>query len=125
VGTVFAYRGGWRFKFKDATDTWVTITSKAATKAQARSELQEKEIEVERQRLGLAPRTVNPERWTVADLLRWWLDEYSRHLASHDRNESAIRTHLLDAPLAAKKLEHVAATDIEGLLQSKQGDIGP
>ncbi len=91
----------------------------------ARSEMQKKEIEVERQRLGLVPRTVNPEKWTIADLLRWWLDEYSRHLASHSRNESAIRKHLLDAPLAAKKLEHVPAVEIEGLLQSKQGDIGP
>jgi hypothetical protein len=48
MGTVFAYKAGWRFKFRDATGAWRTITSKAVTKAEARSELHEKELEVER-----------------------------------------------------------------------------
>ena len=92
MGTVFAYKSGWRFKFKDAAGAWRTITSKAVTKAEARSELHEKELEVERQCLGLAPRAVNPERWTVADLMRWWLDTYcAQGKLAHVRVSNTIR----------------------------------
>ncbi len=87
MGTVFAYKGGWRFKYKDATGAWITVTSKATTKAQARSE--------------------NPEKWTVADLMRWWLDTYSRHHGAHESNEGTIRNHILGSDLAGKLLEHV------------------
>jgi integrase len=57
--------------------------------------------------------------------VKWWLEEYSRHHASHGRNVSAIRKHILGAPLAAKRLEDVAAADVEGWLQSKEGEVGP
>src|SRR5512138_3806822 len=107
MGTVFPYKGRWRFKFKDADGEWRTVTSKAATKAETRSELHEKELEVERQVLGLAPRSVNPERWTVADLMRWWLDTYSRHQAAHGSNEGTVRCHILSSPIAGKLLERV------------------
>ncbi len=61
MGTVFPYKGRWRFKLKDAAGEWRTVTTKARTKAEARSELHDKELEVEQQCLGLAPRAVNPE----------------------------------------------------------------
>ncbi|MGC3996382.1 MAG: tyrosine-type recombinase/integrase [Anaeromyxobacter sp.] len=125
MGTVFLYKGRWRFKFKDAAGEWRTVTSKARTKAEARSELHEKELEVERQNLGLAPRAINPERWTVADLMRWWLDTYSRHQAAHGSNEGTVRCHILGAPIAAKLLEHVRPGDVEQLLQSKEGQVAP
>ncbi len=37
----------------------------------------------------------------------------------------AIRKHILSAPLATKLLEDVAAADVEGWLQSKEGELGP
>ncbi len=125
MGTVFPYKGRWRFKFKDAAGDWRTVTSKARTKVEARSEMQEKELEVERQNLGLAPRAINPERWTVADLMRWWLDTYSRHHAAHGSNEGTVRCHILGAPIASKLLEHVQPGDVEQLLQSKEGQLSP
>jgi integrase len=125
MGTVFPYKNGWRFKFKDATGAWRTVTSKARTKTEARSELHEKEVEVERQRLGLVPRAINPEHWTVAQLMRWWLDTYSRHQAAHESNEGTIRCHILCAPIAAKLLEHVQPGDVEQLLQAKEGQLSP
>ena len=125
MGTVFPYKGRWRFKFKDAAGEWRTVTSKARTKVEARSELHEKELEVERQNLGLAPRAINPEGWTVADLMRWWLDTYSRHQAAHVSNEGTIRCHILGAPVASKLLEHVRPGDVEQLLQSKEGQVAP
>ncbi len=125
MGSVFAYKQGWRFKYRDAAGAWQTVTSKARTKVEARSELHEKELEVERQRLGLAPRSLNPEHWTVADLMRWWLDTYSRHHAAHGSNEGTIRCHILGAPLAGKLLEHLHQGDIEQLLQAKEGQLSP
>jgi integrase len=125
MGTVFPYKGRWRFKFKDAAGEWRTVTSKARTKAEARSEMHEKELEVERQNLGLAPRAINPERWTVGDLMRWWLDTYSRHQAAHGSNEGTVRCHILGAPIASKLLEHVQPGDVEQLLQSKEGQVAP
>src|SRR5512147_2158882 len=102
MGTVFSYKRGWRFKYRDAAGEWRTVTTKASTKAEARSELHEKELEVERQRLGLVPRSVNPKRWTVGDMMRWWLDTYSRHHAAHVSNEGTVRNHILGAPIADK-----------------------
>jgi integrase len=125
MGTVFQYRGGWRFKFKDAAGDWRTVDSKAHTKAKARAELHEKELEVERQRLGLAPMSLNPDKLTVADLMNWWLDTYSSHQEAHESNQGTIRNHILSAPLASKLLEHVRAGDIEQLLQSKAGELAP
>jgi integrase len=125
MGTVFPYKGRWRFKFKDAAGEWRKVTSKAHTKAEARSEMHEKELEVERQNLGLAPRAINPERWTVADLMRWWLDTYSRHQAAHESNEGTVRCHILGAAISAKLVEHVRPGDVEQLLQSKEGQVAP
>ena len=109
----------------DAAGEWRTVTSKAATRAEARSELHEKELEVERQQLGLAPRSINPEHWTVADLMRWWLETYSRHHAAHASNEGTIRNHILGAPISARLLEHVLPGHVEELLQSKEGQLAP
>ncbi len=125
MGSVFRAENAWRFKYRDAAGAWRTLTTRAQTKAEAKALMREKEQQAERQRLGLEPLSRNPQGWTVGGLLRWWLDEYSSQQASHARNVSAIRKHLLAAPLAAKKLEHVAPADIEELLQSKQGEIGP
>jgi integrase len=125
MGSVFKRGETWWMKFKSPDGDWTARGTSALTKAEAKALLVEVERQVERKRLGLEPRTLNPERWNVGDLLRWWLDEYSCHHASHGRNASALRVHLLGAPLAGNKLEHVAPADIEELLQSKQGDLGP
>jgi len=80
---------------------------------------------VERQRLGLAPMSLNPDKLTVADLMRWWLDTYSSHQDAHESREGTIRNHILSAKLASKLLEHVRPGDIEQLLQSKTGELAP
>ncbi len=125
MGSVFKRGEVWWMKHRTAAGEWAAKGTGARTKSEAKALLVEVERQVERQRLGLEPLTRNPEGWTVGDLMRWWLDEYSSHHASHARNVSAIRKHILAAPLAAKRLEHVAPADIEELLQSKQGDVGP
>jgi integrase len=115
----------WWIKFKDALGAWKPSPTRAQTKTEAKALLVEEEQRVERQRRGREPVTRNPERWTLGDLMRWWLTTYSRHLAAHVSNESAVTRHILSAELAAKPLEHVAPADIEQLLQSKEGKISP
>jgi len=125
MGTVFPYKGGYRFKFKDAAGVWVTVTSRQRTKKAVELELHEKEVEVERQRLGLAPVALNPEKWRVADLLEWWLDTYAKRGESYASDRYTVRKHLTGAAFAAKLLEHVLPGDIELLLQGKEAELAP
>lgn len=125
MGSVYKRGNVWWVKFKDALGTWQPSPTRAQTKAEARALLVEEEQRAERQRRGLEPVTRNPERWTLGDLMRWWLEAYSQHLAAHVSNESAVRVHLLSAALAEKPLEHVQPADIEQLLQSKEGQVSP
>ena len=97
-----------------------------------RSDLAQREVErrkmedieerVYRERRGLAPRTLNPEGWTVGDLMRWWLEEYSSRSAAHGSNAGSIRAQILSSPVADKRLEHVRRGDIEALLVAKERD---
>ena len=112
-------------KYKDVTGEWQSEGTRAAAKAEAKLLLLEVERKVERQRHGLEPIKLNPELWTVADLMRWWLATYSRHHESHVSNESAVRNHILSAGIATKRLEHVTSADVEQLLQSKEGLLAP
>ncbi len=125
MGSVFFAENAWRLKYKDAAGAWQTVTTKAETKAQAKVLLREKELQAERQRLGLEPVSLNPNAWTVGDLMRWWLDTYSRHKESHATNVATVRNQILGSRLAERRLEHVRPGDIEKLLQSKEGELAP
>jgi hypothetical protein len=57
--------------------------------------------------------------------MHWWLDEYSRHHASHAKNVCSVTKHILGARLAATPLDHVTPACIEELLQSKQSALAP
>ncbi len=75
---------------------------------------------IERQKLGLEPLSLNPEGWTLAKLMNWWLDTHSARTSSHDRDRSYLTTHILsDGELASLPLEHVTAGRIERFLLSK------
>ncbi len=69
MGSVYQRGRTWWLKYKDATGAWQPEATKAATKTEAKALLHEIERRVERQRLGLEPLSLNPEGWTVADLL--------------------------------------------------------
>jgi integrase len=122
MGSVYRRGKSWWLKYKDAAGEWTPEATKAATKAEAKALLHEIERRVERQRLGLEPLHVNPEGCTVADLMQWWLDTYSRHSPSHDRNVGSVKRHVIESPLGAKRLEHVRSGDVEQLLQAMEGD---
>jgi integrase len=74
MGSVYKRGRTWWLKYKDATGEWTPEATKAVSKAEARALLHEIERRVERQRLGLEPLSLNPDAWTVAELMQWWLD---------------------------------------------------
>src|SRR5690242_17696569 len=74
-----AYRRGhvWWLKYQDAAGEPRYEATPARSATEAKALLREIEERVFRQRRGLEPATLNPENWTVGDLMRWWLDQYS------------------------------------------------
>jgi integrase len=122
-----AYQRGrvWWIKFQDANGEPAYDPTPARTKAEAKALLREIEERVFRQRKGLEPRTLNPEGWTVADLMKWWLENYSSQSESHERNVGSVKANILAAPLASKKLEQVGPGDIEDLLNAKGRESAP
>ena len=87
--------------------------------------LREVEERAFRQRRGLEPRTLNPEGWTVADLMGWWLATYSEQSESHGSNVGTVKAHILAEPIAARRLEQVGPGDVEALLNAKGRDLSP
>jgi integrase len=122
MGTLYERGRTWWLKYKDATGAWKPEATRAATKTEARSLLHELERRVERQRLGLEPVSLNPEGWNVGDLLRWWLETYSRHSPSHEKNLGTVCRQILGTPLAEKPLQPVQPGDVEQVLQAMEGD---
>jgi len=115
----------WWIKYQDANGEPAYEATPARTKAEARALLREVEERAFRQRRGLEPRTLNPESWTVGDLMRWWLASYSEQSESHGSNVGTVRNHILAAPIAEKRLEQVGPGDIEELLNAKGRELSP
>jgi hypothetical protein len=97
----------WWIKYQGANGEPQYDATPASTKAEAKAFLHELEERAYRQLRGLEPLTLNPENWTVADLLTWWLATYSANGESDGRDEGTIRNQILSAPLAQKRLEQV------------------
>jgi hypothetical protein len=82
-------------------------------------------VQVKRQELGLAPLTLNPEGWTLAQLMQWWLETYSVYMPAHNRNVGSVTRHILESHLADRPIDRLSKGDIETLLQSKQCRLAP
>lgn len=62
---------------------------------------------------------------TVRQLFEWWLDTYSSQSASHAKNLSTIKTHILSSPLAALTLRQLTSGHIETFVQEKTKTHAP
>ena len=58
--------------------------------------------------------------WTVAQLMKWWLDRYSSKLAGHRSSELVVTKHFIDDPFGKKKLAKLRPTDIEDFLDERR-----
>jgi hypothetical protein len=124
-GVSYLKRGTWYLRWKDEAGRWRAKACGARTKAEARRLQAQLERRAERVRLGAEVGLLGDGGGTLAELLRWWLDTYSKPLASHATNESAIRVHFLGSGLAALPLTAVTPGRIESFLQSKTGEVSP
>ena len=117
----------WYLRVKSLDGKWGYQKAKGCrTKAEAESILREIERLLERQRRGLAPLSLNPDHWTVGQLLTWWLETYSAARPAHARNTGTVTAQLLCEPIAKLALEHVRPATVEELLQKKElGGLKP
>src|SRR5512133_2899518 len=125
MASPYLKRGTWYLRWKDEAGRWRAKACGARTKAEARQFQAQLERRAERVRLGVEVGLPEDGGGTLAELLRWWLDTYSKPLASHATNESAIRVHFLGSELAALPLTAVTAGRVESYLQAKTGEVSP
>ncbi len=117
--------GKWYLRWKDDSGLWRGMVSTARTKAEARRLQAELERRAERVRLGVEAALPEDGGGSLAELMKWWLKNYSKPLASHVTNESAIRTHILSSDLAPLPLTAITAGRIEAFLQAKSTKVSP
>jgi len=123
VAEPFQKFGRWYLRVKGLDGVWRHVATSAKTKAEAKMLQREVAQKIDRQRLGLDP--IPGSDMTVAELLIWWLETYSKGTPSHRRNESAVKRHLLAAALAKMQVHLLKKGDIETLLQSKKQELSP
>ena len=125
MASPYRKRGTWYLRWKDDAGRWRGKACGARTKTEARQLQAQLERRDERVRLGIEPGMPEDGGGTLAELLRWWLDTYSRPLASHKTNESAIRVHFLGSDLASLPLTAVTPGRVELFLQQKLSQVSP
>jgi integrase len=119
-------RGGrWYVRYRDASGKWVRQVSTAETKTAARRLAAELERRAERQRLGLEPLAPADGGGTLAELLQWWLDTYSKGRPSYIGNVSSVKKHLIGAPIGALRLSDETSGRLEEFLQAKGASYAP
>jgi len=125
MASVYEKAGKWYMRVKDAGGRWRDKVTQARTKTEARRMADELERKAERQRLGLEERLPEDGGGTLAELLRWWLDNYSINSPAHPSNVSQITRHLLPSSLASLPLTAVTAPRLRAFLKEKEQELSP
>src|SRR5712692_4026490 len=125
MASVFQRAGRWYLRVKDGAGVWRKIPSSARTKTEARRIAEECARRSERQRLGLEALPPEDGGGTLAELLKWWLDSYSRGTPSHERNVYTVRRHLTGSELGSVRLASLSSGQIEAFLQTKSQGLSP
>lgn len=124
--SVFFRKGKWVLKWKDELGHWKTIRSNAKTKTEARHLAQGLEDHAWEKSRGLSKGHKADDGRTVADLVNWWLDNFSKRSPSHTTNKAALEKHLLGSDayppskLARIRLRDVTRGQIESWLDEKE-----
>ncbi len=86
--------------------------------AKARKEFRFDVYEDERRkRRGMSPSTPNPKRWTVGELVTWWLETYLKAKPSYAKTKPTCEKHLIRSPLGKLPADQMAAAHFERYLQ--------
>ena len=126
MASVFERNGRWYLRVKDGAGIWRKIPTFARTKTEARRNAEDYERRSERQRLGLEPLPPEDGGGTLAELLQWWLEKFSKGSPSHEGSLYAIKKHFLPSELAALPLVAVTAQRVESFLHEKgQAGLAP
>jgi integrase len=124
-GAPYLKDGKWYLRFKDEAGRWRGRVSAARTKTEAKRLQVELERRTERVRLGVEVALPEDGGGSLAALLQWWLDAYSKPTAGHETNRTTIRKHFLGSDLAPLALTAVTARRIEAFLQAKTTELAP
>ncbi|MCC6810924.1 MAG: site-specific integrase, partial [Deltaproteobacteria bacterium] len=119
---VYEKNGKWFLRYKTIDGRWVSKSSEARTKTEAKLLASEMARQVEQEKIGLRQ---PGSGLIVRELLQWWLDEYSSQLASHQRNIYAIKAHIFPHTIAKVPLRELTPGHIERLLQEKSKSHSP
>ena len=114
--------GRWLARWKDAAGQWRCTAAAENTKRSAQRLAEELEAAARRQLAGLEPLPPSNGGGTVAELLAWWIEAYSRRLASAASIASSVRLHLLPARLASLTLQAVRPADVRAFLDEKEAE---
>jgi integrase len=125
MASAYLKRGRWYLRYKDPRGRWRAEASTARTKTEAKRLASEMEGAGERERKGLEVGPGPAADWTLAELLRWWLKEYSAGMPSHATNVSAVELHLVAAAIGVQRVPAVTSGDLEQLLHDKGRSLAP
>jgi integrase len=115
-------RGIWLARWVDASGVRKSRAALPNTRVAAKALPEELQLNARRLQEGLAPRLPRDGGGTVASLLEWWLESYSRRLASHASNEASVRRHLVRSALADLRLHACAPAAVEAFLDAKESE---
>ena len=113
-------RGYWLARWKDASGRWRKRRAIPNTKRTAQALAEELELRARRQLDGLEPLAPHDGGGSVGELLRWWLENYSAHLAAHASNAISLRVHFLDSDLARLTLRALRPVDVKAFMDRKR-----
>src|SRR5664279_748305 len=99
MASVYEKNGHWYIGFKDEQSRWRDLKTAVTTKTEAKRLAGEQERRHERIRLGVGAAPPPAER-TVAEILKWWLEEIWRGRPSYYKAKNAIGNHFIGTSLA-------------------------
>ncbi len=111
--------GKFHARWRDRTGAWRDTPTHARTKREAKRIAEELEQRAWRQRMGLEQLGTPDGGGTVRELMNWWLDTFSKGNASHEKNASTVRKHLLEGSIAGILLTDLTKGRIECFLDEK------
>src|ERR1700737_172436 len=119
MASVFERNGRWYLRVKDGAGIWRKIPTLARTKTEARRNAEDYERRCEGQRPGLEPLPPIDGGGTLAELLQWWLEKFSKGSPSHEGSVYALKKHFLCSELAPLPLVAITAEKVESFLHEK------